>query len=110
MLRKIYDNLSPAQRSRFRGWYHKSKVQLVRRFLSYDSAALKARLADIGIRRGDTLLVHSAYGPQLGFRESPGALIDAFVDSVGARGNLLMVSMPYFSSTSDYLKTLKVFD
>lgn len=64
----------------------------------------------MGIRAGDTVLVHSAFGPMLGFRGSPSALIEAYLEAVGPTGNLLMVSMPYLSATSEYLKTGAVFD
>lgn len=86
------------------------KTALVRRFRSYDAAELKTRLHEMGIRAGDTVLVHSAFGPMLGFRGSPSALIEAYLEAVGPTGNLLMVSMPYLSATSEYLKTGAVFD
>jgi len=37
-------------------------------------------------------------------------LTDVFIDAVGPDGHLLMVSLPYRSSSFDYLKKLKVFD
>jgi aminoglycoside 3-N-acetyltransferase len=110
MLARILSRLSPAQKARLRGWYDSSKVELVRRFRSYEPADLKKRLAEMGLRAGDTLLVHSAYGPFLGFQGSPSALIDTFLDVIGTTGNLLMVSIPYLSATSDYLKEDHVFD
>ena len=62
----------------------------------------------IGI--GDTLLVHCAYGPLLGFQGSPTALIDVFREVIGKDGNLLMMSMSYLSATSDYLRSIEYFD
>lgn len=110
MLQKILGRLTPSQKSKVRGLYQSGKTHFVRRFLSYDVAALKDHLARIGIQPGDTLLWHSAYGPMLGFQGSPNALIDVFMDAVGTNGNLLMVSLPYFSSTSEYLKKTEFFD
>ena len=109
MIQKMLSTLSPSRKSKVRGWYHRGKTQLVRRFLSYDGTGLKGRLAEMGIVSGDTLLVHSAYGPLTGFHGSPSALVDIFVETVGT-GNLLMVSMPYFSSMSEYLKKTEFFD
>lgn len=110
MIGRALSLLSPGQKSRLRGWYRDRKVALVRAFRSYDGADLKIRLKAMGIGPGDTLLVHSAHSPLLGFQGSPGDLIDAFLDVVGTAGHLLMVSLPYLSSTSEYLKTTKVFD
>jgi aminoglycoside N3'-acetyltransferase len=64
----------------------------------------------MGIVPGDTLLVHSAYGPFLGFQGNPGALLDAFREAVGPDGNILMMSLPYLSSTREYLRNLDAFD
>jgi aminoglycoside 3-N-acetyltransferase len=110
MLRRFLSKLTPEQKSRVRGWYHKGKVQLVHHFRSYDAAALKNYLSSLGISNGDTLLVHTAYGPLLGFQGSPNALIDTFLEAIGPEGNLLMVSIPYLSSTADYLDKSPVFD
>jgi aminoglycoside 3-N-acetyltransferase len=110
MIRNILSRLSPVQKRKLRGWYQNGKLALIRRFRSYDTAALKSRLREMGIGSGDTLLVHSAYGPFLGFQGSPNALIDTFLEVVGTTGNLLMVSLPYMSSTSEYLKSTSVFD
>lgn len=55
-------------------------------------------------------MVHSAFGPLLGFRDSPSALIDVLLETVGEEGNLLMVSMSYSSSSAEYLRTCPYFD
>jgi aminoglycoside N3'-acetyltransferase len=110
MIGRLISALPPAQKSKLRGWYQNQKLALVRRFRSYDAAALKIRLREMGIRSGDTLMIHTAFGRQLGFQGPPSALIEAYQEAVGPSGNLLMVSMPYFSSTSEYLKSLKEFD
>ena len=110
MLQSILQRLSPTQKSMIRGWYYNGRAEFIRHFRSYDSASLRTRLTEMGLRSGDTLLVHSAFGRLLGFKGSPQALIDTFMDVIGPTGNLLMVSIPYMSSTSDYLKGGKTFD
>ena len=111
MLQQILTRLSPVQKSKLRGWYHKGKVGFVQRFRSYDPATLKKSLAaEFGIGAGDTLLVHSAYGPLTGFQGSPNDLIDTLLEAIGPSGNLMMVSMPFFSSASEYLRKANVFD
>lgn len=110
MIRTVLSMLSPVQKSRIRGWYLKGQEQLVRKFFSYDPTELKECLTRMGIRHGDTLLVHSSFGPFSGLRGSPDEVVDALLKSIGPTGNLLMVSMAYLSSSYEYLQTLKCFD
>ena len=79
-------------------------------FRSYDEKALLAALGAVGVVRGDALMLHSAFGRSHGFRGSIEQLTDVFIDAVGPDGHLLMVSLPYRSSSFDYLNRLKVFD
>jgi aminoglycoside 3-N-acetyltransferase len=111
MLQQILNRIPSAQKSKLRGWYNKTRVAFVRRFRSYDAAALKECLRDeLGIRSGHTLLVHSAFGPLLGFHGSPTNLLNVFLEIVGPTGNLVMVSNAFFSSASEYLRKGDTFD
>ena len=82
----------------------------VRGFRSYDEARLLAALRSLGVASGDALMLHSAYRRSDGFRGSIEQLTDVFVDALGPDGHLLMVSLPYRSSSFDYLSKGKVFD
>jgi aminoglycoside 3-N-acetyltransferase len=79
-------------------------------FRSYDPAQLVAVLRELGVREGDTALLHSGFMAEHGFRGSIEQLTNAFLEAVGASGNLMMVSLPYRTSSLDYLNRLKVFD
>jgi len=87
-----------------------ARNRLVQTFLSYDSKRLLAALRELGVRPGDSVMLHSASGPQFGFKGSIEALTQVFIDAVGAQGHLLMVSLPYRSSSLEYLQHLKQFD
>lgn len=100
----------PAQKRKLKSYFRRAKLQFVRQFLSYDKRQLTKRLQKLGIRPGDTLLVHTTYNSSGGFQGTPSTLVEGFVDAVGVTGNLLMVSMPYSSSTGDYLRTGRIFD
>jgi len=76
----------------------------------YDGAKLKARLRSAGIAESDTVLVHSNFKPDSGFRGAPLDLVNALVDTVGEKGNLLMVSIPFRGAAYDYLAQGKRFD
>src|SRR5581483_406853 len=110
MLHRILSRLSPEQKSRLRAIDRKARQIFVRTFRSYGNADLLRSLRAIGIRRGDTLMVHSSFRATSGFTGSPNDFIDTLIEAVGAEGHLLMVSMPYLSSTYTYLQQGKVFD
>jgi aminoglycoside 3-N-acetyltransferase len=110
MLRKILSRLPPVQKSRLRGFYLERKKHFVDAFFSYDSGDLEKALHKLGLQLGDTVLVHSSFNPYSGFQGSPEELIDAFLRSIGPEGNLLMVSLPYSTSSISYLQKLNRFD
>jgi aminoglycoside 3-N-acetyltransferase len=86
------------------------RVFFVRRFLSFGERELLAALRRLGIRDGDALMLHSAFAQHHGFDGSVEQLTDVFIKALGPRGHLMMVSLPYRSSTLEYLQRLRVFD
>ena len=86
------------------------RAQFVRAFFSYDARRLLEGLRELGIRPGDSVMLHSAFGKEQGFTGSIDDLTNVFVDAVGPEGHLLMVSLPYRSSSFDYLRKGNVFD
>jgi aminoglycoside 3-N-acetyltransferase len=110
MLHRVLSHLSPEQKSRLRVIDRKVRQMFVRTFRSYGKHELLRSLAALGIQRGDALMVHSSFGGTSGFIGSPNDFIDTLIEAVGPQGHLLMVSMPYLSSTYAYLQQGKVFD
>ena len=84
--------------------------RFVRAFLSYGSPELLAALRALGLRPGDSVMLHSAFATHHGFRGSIEQLTQVFIDAVGPQGHLLMVSLPYRSSSLQYLEQLRLFD
>lgn len=82
----------------------------MRAFLSYGVPELVRALRSMGIERGDALMAHCGFNRADGFTGSPSDVIDALLEAVGPEGHLLMVSLPYNSSTYDYLQEGKPFD
>ena len=82
----------------------------VKAFMSYSPDQLLLSLRSMGVQSGDTLMLHSAFGAHHGFRGTVEELTNVFLEAVGPGGNLLMVSLPYRSSTLDYLSHSKQFD
>ena len=87
-----------------------ARNRFVQTFLSYGSPRLLAALRELGVRPGDSVMLHSASGPQYGFKGSIDQLTQVFIDAVGPHGHLLMVSLPYRSSSLQYLDQIKQFD
>jgi aminoglycoside 3-N-acetyltransferase len=110
MLRSLLSKLPPQPKSRLRGFYLERKKRFVDTFLSYSPEELEKALAALGVKSGSTLLVHSSFNPYTGFHGSPEKLIDVFLKTVGSEGNLLMVSLPYSTSSISYLQRLNRFD
>ena len=67
-------------------------------------------LQSIGIQKGDSLLVHSSLS-KMGYLENgPETLIDALLEVIGSKGNLLMPSSPNALLQLDYIKSNTLFD
>ncbi|MFZ3064376.1 MAG: AAC(3) family N-acetyltransferase [Nitrospirota bacterium] len=90
--------------------YNKIRISVINTFFSYNSDMLKNKLREMGIKETDTLLVHSNFNPDSGFKGAPIDVVNALIDLVGAKGNLLMVSIPFRGTTYDYLTTNKPFN
>jgi aminoglycoside 3-N-acetyltransferase len=92
----------------------KSKINTIRSrviklLFRYDSKSLKNALRKAGVRETDTLMVHSNFDANSGFEGSPLDLVNALVEMVGEKGNLLMVSIPFRGAAYDYLVLNKPF-
>lgn len=101
--------LNHRQKRALKSKVNDAKRRLVRTLLSYDGEALASRLRSAGITETDTLLVHSNFEPDSGFRGTPIDLVNALASLV-EKGNLLMVSIPFRGSAYDYLLLQKVFN
>jgi aminoglycoside 3-N-acetyltransferase len=64
----------------------------------------------VGLRQGDTALVHSSYENFRGFNGKPSDVVDVLLEAVGAEGNVLMPTMPYTGPSLDYVASGVVFD
>ncbi len=108
MLRnKILQYLGEKKKLEIKSKYNKMKKSVVNFLLSYDGEKLKAKLRKMGIKETDTLMVHANFEPDSGFKGNPNDIVNALVELVGTKGNLLMVSIPYRGTAYDYLMKKK---
>ena len=98
-------------------WYAAKKVH---RHLKWRTSRLRgqvlteesllAEFERIGIRRGDTLLVHSSLTALGHVEGGPDAVIDALLGAVGSAGTLLMPAFPDTGEWMDYVLSDPLFD
>ena len=110
MIHSILAKLPRRHKNRLKAVYSTWKARWISTFRSFGPAELAASLAKLGLGHGDSVLVHSEFSPYNGFTGSVGQVTDVFLDTVGPDGNLLMVSLPYLTSSREYLRGLMCFD
>ena len=111
MLRYLYNTfLDDSLKGKLKRRYYKGKKTIADYFFGYGIEELKNKFIEIGIKNGDTLLVHSSFNIFNGFRGKAQDIINCLIEILGKDGNLLMVSMPYMSSSYDYLQKGEAFD
>ncbi len=102
--------LTRKRRLRIKEALRRTEKSLADLLFRYDTSDLARALAGLGVRRGDTILVHSSFRPASGFTGSSQDVIGCLLDVVGAEGNLLMVSLPFRTSAYEYLRGDPLFD
>jgi aminoglycoside 3-N-acetyltransferase len=109
MLGFLLSRLNGSQKAKLKAIRSGGKRLFIERFRSYGSLELETALRALGVTDGDTVMLHSSFASS-GFRGSPKDLADVFLKTIGPNGTLLMVSLPYSSSTYEYLQKKKSFD
>jgi len=92
------------QKAFLREQWLRARLRVIRLFHSYDPAGLEAALRSLGLKEGDTVLMHSSFSVFSGFRGEPREVIDCLLRVIGPTGNLCMMSMAYTGFAYDYLK------
>jgi len=67
-------------------------------------------LTQVGVRRGDILLVHSSLSSLGHVEGGPDAVIDALLEAVGSEGTILMPAYPVTGDWMTYINSDAVFD
>jgi aminoglycoside 3-N-acetyltransferase len=81
-----------------------------RTFHSFTPADFLRRLNQLGIRSGDTVLVHSSFDAFEGFTGKPTDVIAALEEAIGPQGALLMPTLPFTGTAVEYVKENPLFD
>lgn len=114
-MRDLLRSLTPAFLLTF---YRKYKKEKIRQNLAdkakkgevITTKALIEQLKGMGIKPGDSVLVHSAMS-RMGYLENgPRTLVDALLEVVGSEGNILMPTSPNPALQLDYVRQHPHFD
>ena len=81
-----------------------------RRFRAFTPVDLNRALVELGVVAGDVVMVHSAFDSFLGFQGGPVDAIRTLQEVVGARGTLMMPTIPFRGTAVEYALGDPVFD
>ena len=91
-------------KAQLRQIYRRGRSDYIKRFRSYDAEALTIVFSELGIKAGDTIMLHSAFSADNGFNGSHKDIIDILKSLVTKEGLLVMPSMPYADSSRAFLQ------
>lgn len=77
---------------------------------SFSKSDILADLKSAGIKKDDTVLVHSSLSRIGHLKEGPKTLVDALIETVGDSGNLLMPTSPNNVYQLNYIRNTPFFD
>ena len=86
------------------------RYSYARTFRSFTPEGLLRQLQQLGLGRGDIVLVHSSFDAFAGFSGKPTDVIDALQKAIGPEGTLLMPTLPFTGTAVEYVRRSPVFD
>jgi aminoglycoside 3-N-acetyltransferase len=109
VLRPAAAALPPGISERLKKNWKKLLFRYEETFAVVDQSEVRRTLAELGIKTGDILFVHSAFDQMQTIRATPVEIIDALSDAVGACGTLVMPTFPMTGTSQEYLEHDAVF-
>lgn len=93
----------------------KKHIKAFRRFMSntfrsFIPEDLQRTLGELGVARGDTVLVHSSFDAFEGFQGKPTDVISVLQHMVGDEGVVMMPTMTFGGTAVEYARTNPLFD
>lgn len=97
-------------KQRLKRLYATGQQLVAQALFAYSPQVLESAIGSLGIGRGDSVLVHSAFARASGFTGGPRDVIETLLRVVGPTGHVLMMSIPYRGSSRHYAEADTVFD
>jgi aminoglycoside 3-N-acetyltransferase len=91
-------------------FYRSGRRWLAQTFYGHGMDELVAAVRELGIGPGDSLMMHSRFNRESGFKGGPGDIVEGLLAALGPEGHLLMMSMAYGGASADYCAGDPVFD
>ena len=88
----------------------RARARYIRTFHSFGPLELAQALQRVGLRQGDSTLVHSSYDAFEGFEGKPSDVIEVLKEAVGPRGLLMMPTIPFSGTAIDWVRSHPVVD
>jgi len=88
----------------------RTRARYIRTFYSFGPAELARVLHRVGLRPGDSTLVHSSFDAFEGFDGKPSDVIEVLKEAVGPRGLLMMPTIPFAGTAIDWVRSHPVVD
>lgn len=93
----------------------KRHLKAIRRFVvniwrPFGADELQRLLVELGVERGETVLVHSSFDAFEGFQGKPSDVISVLQAAVGTEGVVMMPTMTFSGTAVAYARTNPVFD
>jgi len=86
------------------------RIAISRKSRGFSKRQLVQMLQQLGVKPGDTLLVHSSLDQFGAFLGKPTDILLALQEAIGPNGTLLMPTLPFTGSAIEYIRTPRVFD
>lgn len=86
------------------------RVKVANTLFAFDTRQLQAKLAELGVVPGDTVLVHSSFDAFEGFQGKASDVVQVLQASIGPAGLLMMPTMGFTGSAIELARSKVVFD
>ena len=97
-------------RTGLKAFAKRARARYIRTFHSFGPAELAQVLHRVGLRQGDSTLVHSSFDAFEGFDGKPSDVIEVLKEAVGPRGLLMMPTIPFSGTAIDWVRSHPVVD
>jgi aminoglycoside 3-N-acetyltransferase len=91
-------------------YYRSGRRWLAQTFHGHGVDELLAAVRSLGIGPGDSVMMHSRFNRESGFKGGPADIVEGLIDALGPEGHLLMMSMAYGGASADYCAGDPLFD
>ena len=97
-------------RAGLKAFAKKARTRYVRTFHSFGPAEFAEALHRVGLRQGDSTLVHSSFDAFESFDGKPSDVIEVLKNVVGSRGLVMMPTIPFAGTAIDWVRSHPVVD